>query len=51
MIIPKKNCSFCKRLKKQYNHYLYISIYLIILVVWGQVEMIKWVWNLLSKLW
>jgi len=35
--MEEKNCRFCKRVKKRINKYVIISIYLLILVIIGQI--------------
>jgi hypothetical protein len=47
----QKKCNFCKRAKKKFSKLIYLSIYLIVLVVWGQIELIKWIIDLISKFW
>jgi hypothetical protein len=44
---PKKKCNFCKRSKKKFSKWIYFSIYFIILAIWGQIELIRFIIKLL----
>ena len=37
----KQNCKFCQRAKKKYPKWIYASLYIMGLAIWGQIELIK----------
>jgi hypothetical protein len=41
-----KKCRFCKKVKKKFFWYFMLSLYLIALVVMGQISLIKSILNL-----
>jgi hypothetical protein len=42
---PKK-CNFCKKARKKFSWYFVVMFYATILLVWGQIELIKFIKNL-----
>jgi hypothetical protein len=47
----KKGCSMCKGVKRKAPWYAFFIIYSFTLLVWGQIELIRFIWSYISKLW
>jgi hypothetical protein len=43
----KKGCSFCKRTRKKMPMWILGSLYILVLAIWGQIELIKLIIKLL----
>ena len=46
--MEEKKCRFCKKAKKRISKYAIISIYLLILVIIGQIQLVKFILSLLN---
>lgn len=44
-----KNCNFCRKAKKKFNGYILLAIYSSVLVILGQIELIKIIYNFISS--
>jgi len=49
--MKKKGCSLCERLKKSKVGFFMFGTYTFSLFIWGQIELIKYAWHFISKLW
>ena len=48
--MEKKKCNFCSRSKKKFTKYTLIGAYVTTLMVWGQIEVFKALWHLITSL-
>lgn len=46
--MEEKKCNFCKKAKGKFSKYTLIGIYLLIVMIWGQVEIVKYLIKLLG---
>jgi len=44
----KKGCNFCKNSKKKFSKYTIVGLYVFVLMVWGQIDMIKYIMKLIG---
>ena len=42
----KKGCNFCKRAKKKFSWWIYLSLYVLLLAIIGQVQVVKYIISL-----
>jgi len=47
---PKK-CKFCSKARKKFTKYIILSAYVGLLLVIGQIQLIKTIWSFISNLW
>lgn len=47
---PKK-CKFCSKARKKFTKYIILSAYVGLLLVIGQIQLIKVIWDFISNLW
>ena len=47
--MEKKKCNFCKKAKSKFSLYIFFSVYVAILVIWGQIELIKYIIKLIHS--
>lgn len=47
--MEKKKCNFCKRAKSKFSFYIFFSVYVATLCIWGQVELIKFIIKLINS--
>jgi dTDP-glucose pyrophosphorylase len=46
--MEEKKCNFCEKSKKKFSKYTVIGLYLLTLMIWGQIDMIKYIIKLLG---
>ena len=48
--MENKKCKFCSGAKKKFSKYIALSIYVMLLLVIGQIELIRIIWNFIVSL-
>jgi hypothetical protein len=49
-VSPKK-CKFCSKARKKFGKYIALSAYVMVLLIIGQIQLIKIIWDFISNLW